>query len=115
LRLRDTDLPASLTQAGDVATRAGTDRAFPAPPVLRDVLPGGVFRRGSTVEVLGSTSLLFALIAAASGGKAWAAAVGMNDLGFVAAADFGVALERFAVIPEPGPQWLRVVAALADG
>jgi hypothetical protein len=82
---------------------------------LREVLPGGVFRRGSTVEVLGSTSLLFAVIAAASGGKGWSAAVGMNDLGFVAGADFGIALERFAVVPEPGPRWLGVVAALVDG
>ncbi|MEJ3750613.1 hypothetical protein WEI85_46070 [Actinomycetes bacterium KLBMP 9797] len=84
---------------------------------MREVLPGGVFGRGSTVEVLGpgSTFLLFAVIAAASGGKAWSAVVGMNDLGMVAAADVGIALERFAVVPEPGPQWLRVVAALADG
>lgn len=113
--LRAAELPASVTHAGPVATRAGTDRAFPAPRALREALPGEVFRRGSTIEVLGSTSLLFAVIAAASGGKAWSAAVGMNDLGIVAAAEYGIALERFAVVPEPGPQWLAVVAALVDG
>ena len=81
---------------------------------LESLLPQGGLRRGSTVTVHGSTSLALALAAGASQEGSWCAAVGMPDLGLVAAADLGVALERLALIPHPGPQWATVVAALVD-
>jgi hypothetical protein len=64
---------------------------------------------------IGSTSLLFALLAEASAAGSWCAVVGLPRLGLVAAAETGVALERLALVPNPGPEWGPVVAALLDG
>lgn len=95
------------------------ERLLPVLPALESLLPSGGLRRGSVVAVAGSTSLALALVAGASAGGSWAAAVGMPDLGPVAAAELGVALERFALVPAPdaggGPGgWAGVVAALLD-
>jgi hypothetical protein len=96
----------------------GVERSLPVGVALRHLLPGGCLRRGSTVAVTGSppqTSLLFALLAEASAAGSWCAAVGLPQLGLVAAGEAGVALERLALIPFPGPEWTGVVAALIDG
>jgi hypothetical protein len=58
---------------------------------------------------------LFALVAEASSSGSWCAVVGLPRLGLVAAAEAGVAVERFALVPHPGPDWAAVVAALIDG
>lgn len=79
------------------------------------MLPGRGIHRGSTVTVRGSTSLLFVVLAAVTAAGGWAAVVGMPQLGLVAAAELGVALERLALVPEPGPDWPEIVAALLDG
>lgn len=63
----------------------------------------------------GSTSLLFTLLAEASAAGSWCAVVGLPRLGLVAAAEAGLALERLALVPTPGPEWASVVAALLDG
>lgn len=47
--------------------------------------------------------------------RGWAAVVGMPWFGAVAAHEFGVNLERLALVPNPGPDWATVVAALVDG
>jgi hypothetical protein len=67
------------------------------------------------VEPVLATSLLFALLAAASGAGSWCAVVGVPALGVVAAAEAGIALDRLALVPYPGPDWATVVAALLDG
>jgi hypothetical protein len=41
--------------------------------------------------------------------------VGVPDLGVLAAAELGVAVDRFALVPRPGEQPSAVVAALLDG
>lgn len=41
--------------------------------------------------------------------------VGVPALGALAAAESGVALDRLAFVPNPGPEWPTVVAALIDG
>jgi hypothetical protein len=41
--------------------------------------------------------------------------VGVPTLGAAAAAELGVALDRLALVPAPGPDWATVVAALLDG
>ncbi|GAA3823253.1 hypothetical protein [Cellulomonas soli] len=87
---------------------------LPVPPALAPVLPDGL-RRGATTVVLGSTSLVLALLAHACAGGAWAALVGQPAVGLLAAAQAGVALERLAVVPAPGPDAALVVAALVDG
>ena len=98
------------------------ERILPVLPELRVLLPAGGLRRGSTVAIapqgsvtFGATSVLLALLAAASAAGSWCAVVGMPALGLVAAAEIGIALDRFALVPNPGPEWAAVVAALLDG
>lgn len=95
------------------ATRLET-REIPTLSLLSPVLPGGSLRQGGVYAVDGSASLLMALLAGPSKAGAWCAAVGMPDFGVEAAAGFGIALERLVLVPDPGRQWLSVVAALVD-
>lgn len=92
-------------------------RALPVAPALAPLLPGGL-RRGATVALpagTGSTSLLLAVLAGASGAGSWCAVVGMPALGGEAAATAGVDLGRLALVPAPGDRWPTVVSALLDG
>lgn len=91
------------------------DRTLPVADELAGLLPLRGLRRGSTVSVQGSTSLLLAMLAAATSSGAWAAVVGMPDLGVLAAAELGVAVRRLAMVPYPGEQAAGVLAALLDG
>lgn len=93
-------------------------RVLPVAAPLARLLPGRGLRRGSTVAVppgQGSTSLLFALVAEASARGAWVGIVGRPDLGVVAAAEAGVALQRLALVPNPGRDLMAVTVALLDG
>lgn len=94
------------------------ERLLPVLPALEALLPVAGLRRGSVVAVTGSTSLAVALVAAASAEGSWGAAVGMAALGPVAAAELGIVLERFPLVPSPAPGgpggWASVVAALLD-
>lgn len=93
-------------------------RVLPVVAPLAGLLPAGGLRRGSTVAVtagVGATSLLTALLARVSAAGAWAGVVGRPDLGLVAAAEAGVALERLALVPYPGADLVAVAAALLDG
>lgn len=101
------------------------ERVLPVLPTIEPLLPHGL-RRGSVVTVTGSTgstSLALALAAGASRAGSWCAAAVIEPprLGLVAAAELGIALERFPVIVVPahaarskprGFGW--VVAALLD-
>lgn len=97
-----------------LARMAIPEPVLPAPEELADLLPGGGLRPGTTIAVPDSLILLLALAAPASKQGAWSAAIGFPTLGMVAAQELGIDLERFAVIPEPGPQWMTVAAALMD-
>jgi len=90
------------------------ERTLPVLPALAGLLPEGGLRRGSTVAVSGATSLALALAAGPSQAGSWCAAVGLPSLGLVAAAEVGVALERFPLVARPGQEWAAVVAALVD-
>jgi hypothetical protein len=100
-------------------TELGSQRLLPVRPELQPLLPGGGLRRGSTIGITTSgpaaTSLLLALLAEASRRGSWCAVVGLPTLGVAAAAEVGIALDRFALVPTPGPDWPTVVAALLDG
>jgi len=87
---------------------------LPAPPELERLLGPGL-RRGTTMAVLGSTSLALALLAPASVHGSWTGVVGQPSIGLLAAAQAGVVLERVALVPDPGPEAAGVVAALLDG
>jgi hypothetical protein len=108
-------VPASLREivAHGQPFRAG-ERLLPVVPPIADLLPEPGLRRGTTVAVSGSTSLLLTMLAAPSRDGAWCAVVGLASLGVVAAAEAGLALDRFVLVPDPGPRWPVVVAALLD-
>ena len=82
---------------------------------LAPLFPWGGLRRGGTVGVRGSRSLLVALLAGAVSDGGWAAVVGLPDLGVLAATETGVPADRLALVPRPGMELVRVVAALLDG
>jgi hypothetical protein len=103
--------------ASTLGERLDTPGGRPPFPVLEPLallLPGGL-RRGSIVAVQGSLALLLALLAAATAQGAWAAVVGVGDLGVLAAAEAGVVVQRLALVPRPGPDPAPVAAALLDG
>jgi|GEM_PF-1128454 len=114
---------AELVRAAGATETVGVHRTLPVAPELSTLLPGHGLRRGSTVAVTagqsataaGGTSLLLALLAEASRTGSWCAVVGVPSLGAVAAAESGIALDRLALVPDPGPEWPTVVAALIDG
>lgn len=92
-----------------------TGAVLPVAAPLAAVLPRGGLARGSVVSVLGqgATSLLFTLLSGSQ--DAWSALVGMPGIGLLAATEFGIDLDRIAVIPEPGPDVLQVLSILVDG
>ncbi|WP_156869976.1 hypothetical protein [Sporichthya polymorpha] len=63
----------------------------------------------------GGCSLVLALLAEASAAGSWCVLVGAPGLGLAAAAEVGIDLSRFALVPAPGQNWARAVGALLDG
>ena len=90
-----------------------TAPALPVHPALAGVLPGGL-RRGSTISVAGSVSLVLALLGAASADGAWCALVGFPLVSAEAAREYGIELPRLAVVPYPGTAWSTAIGALLD-
>ncbi len=90
------------------------EQTLPVNPLLASLLPDGALRRGSVIGVGGSGSVLLALslAAAASQSGSWIAMVGGTEIGFVAAAEAGIALERVLVIAPQPDTWSSSVAAL---
>jgi hypothetical protein len=105
----------AFAQVAGVPSPSLDDGVLPVLPALRELLPDGGLRRGSVVAAPRTGSLCLALMAGASADGAWCAAVGMPDLGIVAAAEAGVHPGRLLLVPEPGAGWPQVVAALLDG
>jgi hypothetical protein len=112
---RAAGLSGLVDKASEHVPRPGVDRVVDVAAPLRELLPGRGLRRGSTVAVVGATSLLIALLAGASQVGSWCAVVGLPTMGAVAAAELGCDLDRIAFVPHPGPDWPEVVAALLDG
>ncbi len=90
------------------------DDALPTPAQLRPLFPGGALRKGSAVQVQGSLQLSLAMLSAASASGAWCGVIGVRGLGFEAAAQLGIALERFIVIPDPGRHALSIAGTLSE-
>ncbi|MGH8890351.1 MAG: hypothetical protein ACRDV3_11440 [Acidothermaceae bacterium] len=91
-----------------------SDAVLPVPPALASLFPGGGLRRGSTITVSRSPSLVLALTAQVSKRPGWCAEVGSPLLGSAAAVEAGVVLERFVRVAEPGEQWATVTASLLE-
>ncbi|MER7456548.1 hypothetical protein [Micromonospora sp. NPDC126480] len=113
---------AGLVRPASAPDPAGAHRVLPVTPELTGLLPSRGLRRGSTIAVAagqprhsGATSLILALLAEASRAGSWCAVAGVPTFGAVAAAELGIALDRLALVPHPGPDWATVVAALIDG
>jgi hypothetical protein len=118
---------AALATLGGLAERVrpvtlAREQLLPVAPALEPLLPRGGLRRGSVVAVQagpgtsGATSLALSLAAEASAAGSWVAGVGLRSIGLAAAAEMGVALERFVLVAAPDRDaWPTVVAALVDG
>jgi hypothetical protein len=93
---------------------AGVDRELPTHPAVSELLAGASLRGGSVYSVRGSAALVMALMAGPSAEGAWCGVVGVPSFGAEAARGLGVDLERLVLVPDPGREWLSVVAALVD-
>ena len=126
---RDDEARAALAEVGRHARpiTGAHERVIPVSGPLGALLPGAALRRGAVVGVdgtlgAGASSVAFALAAAVTTVGEWAGAIDLDrSLGGRAAAEAGIALDRFAVVrPPPGEtfppdRWATVVAALLDG
>lgn len=109
------DLRALVERTRPVST--AEQRVLPVLSVLEDLLPDRGLRRGSLVQiggVQGATSLALAVAAGPTRAGSWVACVGVGGLGWSAAAEAGVDLERLVVLHTAPSSWAAVVAALVD-
>ncbi|TCO51625.1 hypothetical protein EV646_101618 [Kribbella antiqua] len=93
---------------------AKADRELPTLPAVSELLSGAGLRGGSAYSVRGSTALVTALMAGPSAEGAWCGVVGLPSFGAESARGLGVDLDRLVLVPDPGHDWLSVVAALVD-
>lgn len=98
---------------GNPQIAADDENCLPLPAALQGLFPSGL-RRGWTITVDGSSSLVLALLAETSKKQGWCAEVGSPLLGSTAAAEAGIVLERFVRVAEPGEQWATVAASLLE-
>ncbi len=111
-----------MTLSGDLGRRVAPvtpagERLLPVPEPLLDLFPGGGLQRGWSIGVdgPGGWSLAVALIGSALGGDGWMAAVGLEELGLVAADELGLPLSRLLLVGSPGSNaWPAVVASLIE-
>ncbi|WP_173079949.1 hypothetical protein [Phytohabitans rumicis] len=102
-------------QADDLNTDKRRHHLLPVHPSLKPLFPAGGPRHGSVVVAAGTTSLILALLATPTAAGRYAAVVNMPRLGALAADEYGVRLERLALVPDPGPNWAAITAILLDG
>ena len=101
-------------QIGQMQRRSASPDQIPVPGPLAGIFPAGGLRPGAAYALPDSPSLMLALAGGASRDGSWCAFIGMPDLSMQAAEAHGVALERVAVIPEPGDRWLSAVSSAAE-
>lgn len=101
---------ADLRQRVNRMQGAAVTRQLPVLPGLTDV----VTLHTGMVASLDSPALAMSLLAGPSQAGEWTAVVGVPELGFDAALEFGVDLGRCIVVPEPGEHWLSVTAGLVE-
>ncbi len=102
--------------AGDLAPPTLVrDRRLPVLPAIEALLPDGL-QRGVTVAVggRGATALAHAVLAGPSRAGSWVACVGAPAMGWTAAAELGLSLDRVAVVRTDDRQAPAVLAALVD-
>lgn len=88
--------------------------SVPVLPALAELFPRGL-RAGAVYSLHGSMSAALALLAGPSMAGSWCGVVGLPDLGIEAAAEWGVWLDRLALVPRVSPDdWTSVIAALVE-
>lgn len=80
-------------------------------PVLSGLLD---LQAGHAYTVDSATLAMLLMSGPSSADGLWCAVVGAADFGLEAAQSFGVQLMRTILVPDPGSDWLWVVAALVD-
>jgi len=95
------------------ATKLDT-RLIPTHPAIAELLPGGGLKQGAVYSVESSAMLIMTLLAGPSAAGSWCAVVGVPEFGVEAAQRFGIDLDRLVLVPQPGEDWLAVIAAIAD-
>lgn len=124
-RARADDTAAGLPELREIAGRVAPvalagEQLLPVRPDLEELFPRRGLKRGSIVGITseggtpGVTALALALGAGPSQEGSWTAIVGLPTVGALAAAEAGIDLARCALVPDPGPTWPTVVAALLD-
>ena len=84
------------------------------PLVMPDVVRSLVEIRTGGAYRVDDQSLALTLLSAVSAAGNWIGAVGLNDVGWEAAAEAGLDLSRAVTVPDPGDLWLEAVTALVD-
>lgn len=110
-------LEATAPRQADPAAR--TDGQLPVPDALAPLFPAGALERGSVTEAA-DIGVLLALAGAAIQHPeripeltGWVAAIGIPELGLLAATGYGIDPARLLLVDRPGDRWPEVVAALA--
>lgn len=96
---------------------ASRTRLLPVLPPVASLLPDGGLRRGTVVRCTGmaASSLALAVAAGPSAAGSWCGTVGLDELGVLAAAGYGVDPERLVVVRAAPAEWAVAAAVLADG
>lgn len=104
----------SLQQRISSMQPARLDQGLPTPPALRPLLPNGALRKGAPTAVQGSLQLALSLLSGVSASGAWCGVIGVPSLGFEAAAQVGLGLDRLVLIPDPGRHALSIAGMLSE-
>lgn len=96
---------------------ASRTRLLPVLPAIGALLPDGGLRRGTVVRFTGpgALSLALAVLAGPSAAGSWCGLAGVDDAGVLAAAGFGVDLDRLVVVRAAPDRWAFSVGTLLDG
>ncbi|MEM7322416.1 MAG: hypothetical protein AAF531_04955 [Actinomycetota bacterium] len=93
------------------------EQLLAVPEAVSGLFPRNGLQRGWSVGFTGTGgwSLALAMLGSAVGGDGWAACVGLESLGLVAATEVGVKLDRLLMVESPGPEHLAsVIASLVE-
>lgn len=93
--------------------RRNREGSYPVLPCFSSLFPDGL-RGGAAYSLETPLSVAMALLAGASAEGQWCGAAGVQDFGAEAAAGFGVDLDRFVLVPDPGDDWTAAVGALIE-
>lgn len=92
-------------------------KILPVLPAFEELLADRGLRRGTTVGVgghLGATSLALAVSAGPTRAGSWLGCIGLPEMGWAAASEAGVDLDRVAVIRSERSSFVAATAALID-